>query len=153
MKIVDNRLVLEDDDFFNLDETLGTIIRDALIKFKERSNSYPSEFSQPTKEHPNGTVSCEQAVADWNSAIDKMIYGFEVFEDELSQTIDGIECPYDYTQEWFVDNAFTPCYKEGFTAEDAKTYDLAKDQLESEDSKARLEGRILFAKFFNHLWE
>lgn len=154
MKIVDNRLILEDDDFFNLDETLGTIIRDALIQFKERTNSYPSEFSQPTKEQPNGTVSCEQAVADWNRAIDKMIKGFEVFEEEeISPTIDGIECPYDYTRNWFVDNVFTPCYKEGFTDKDAEAYDIAKDKRESEDSKERLEGRILFAKFFNHLWE
>ena len=155
MKIVDNRLVLEDDDFFNLDETLGTIIQDALIQFKERTNSYPSEFSQPTKEQPNGTVSCDQAVADWNRAIDKMIKGFSVFEEEeeLYQTIDGIECPYDYKQNWFVDKVFTPCYKEGFTAEDAEAYDAAKDLRESEDSKERLEGRILFAKFFNHLWE
>lgn len=153
MKVIDNRVVLEDDDFYNLDETLGNIIQDALTQFKERSGSYPSNFSRPTKESPNGTVSCDQAVSDWNKAIDDMIYGFDTSEEDSSLSINGIECPYDYSKPWFIDKIMVPQFKAGFNEADGEAYDAAKEIKESTEYRRKLRGRYLFAKYFTHLWE
>ena len=153
MKVIDNRVVLEDDDFYNLDITLGNIIQDALTQFKERCNSYPSAFSRPTKENPNGTVSCDKALSDWNKAIDDMIYGFDTSEEDESSFINGIECPYDYSKPWFIDKIMVPQFKPGFTEADGAAYDAAKDSKEATEYRRKLRGRYLFAKYFTHLWE
>lgn len=156
MILKDGQLQMEDNDFYNLDETLSEIIINSLKEFKERCNSFPSEFAKPTKEFPNGTIPTEEAHAAWLSTIDEMIFGFSFDDDEnIERTVNGIECPYDYSSpDWVDENrVFKPVIKPGFTEEDCQAYIEARNISDADHENRKFKGRTLFAKYFNHLWE
>lgn len=138
----DENLTIDSHDARDLDHYLGRIIYDFLIKFKE----------EYLIDQHKTTPSEEISVDDWVRMIDKMIYGFDQNIDT-----DDREQPYTITRQTKEIN----CQVHTYLSYDINNNKSLKDVIEYERDgfkqaveirDKQIEGRMLFAKYFNKLW-
>ena len=147
MKSVLLNLKFEHDDLVNLDYTLSEIIHNALTSFKEYQDKIPSSFFKtpsPSEEE------IEEALYEWNSVLDKMIFAFSN-TDAIDLFDEMMESPYDLSN-CVTDNVFTTTLKNGFTKDYEEEYNLKRTEFMNNYENKCKEGRMLFAQYFNSLW-
>lgn len=139
---IDENLIIDSHDARDLDYFLGRIIYNFLCKFKEEY------LIDDTKTTPSEDISID----DWLKMIDKMIYGFNQNVD----TDDRVQ-PYTITKKTTEVNCQVHTYfsydvNDDKTLKDVIEYERDGFKKAVEIRDTQLEGRALFAKYFNKLW-
>lgn len=147
MEIVNNSIEFSDDDLYDLDVVLSEIITTSVTQFKSKVNAIPPEFFNDLL---NITPEDEVvAMAKWQDALDEIIFAFSNID------LDDIEeSPYE------LDHSFndggnkisTLKLKDGITQECADLINKVSADKKSLLKARILNGRLLFAKYFEHLW-
>lgn len=147
-------------EVWNLDLYLAEIIYTGLIQFKQaKRHGVPSHFlAEATHEQLLGIVTPE-SIQCWEDALDQMIYAFSPLQD-----YEDIEtCNYTLKMMAQTDridpSANTISARmlkiphEGVNEKDMEAYEARKLAWEQRDTEKRLQGRELFAQYFNYLWD
>lgn len=136
---------ITDQDLMDLDDVLSEFIHALLIRFKklDSRNIVPNDIMKLFKHHEGVSSS------KWEEILDEMIYAFSPPK-EFSE----VEDPYDDENSWISheDLRFNSILKENKTEEDAIHYRSSYEKWQECEEQRRLNGRILFAKYFNNFW-
>ncbi|MCH2071200.1 hypothetical protein [Acinetobacter pittii] len=147
-------------EVWDLDTHLAKIIYIGLVQFKQsKRQGTPSFFlTASTVEHPLGTV-IEETRQVWEETLDQMIYAFSPQQeyDEIEPSIYELKMIEDVERK----NSFDDCIpikvlkipKADFTKQDIEAYKERKNRWEHLDVQKRQQGRELFVKYFNCLWD
>lgn len=144
---------IDDYDVWGLDETLAFIIVPALQRLKEKKQGSPHVDDDEVPEHLKSTNDLPKDNewdighnhhARWDYVIDEMIWAFQqdTFDDEamFHENIDNIGmCMEGGSIKFFTPEGKAPHH---FDMEGYKTH-----------YQRKLKGRMLFAKYYNNLWD
>lgn len=147
-------------EVWDLDTNLAKIIQAGLVQFKQsKRHGTPSPFlTESTIEHPLGTATAE-ARQVWEETLDQMIYAFSPQQDydEIEPSIYHLQRTNDLEQtvnsDDYVAIKILRIPKAGITEQDITAYDERKYQWEQLDIQKRQQGRELFVRYFNCLWD
>ncbi len=147
-------------EVWDLDTHLAKIIYIGLVQFKQsKRQGTPSFFlTVSTVEHPLGTV-IEETRQVSEETLDQMIYAFSPQQeyDEIEPSIYHLERTNDLGQttnsDDYVAIKILKIPKAGITEQDITAYDERKYQWEQLDIQKRQQGREMFVKHFNCLWD
>lgn len=147
MEIINNSIEFSDDDLYDLDVVLSEIITKSVTKFKSKVNAIPPEFFNDLL---NITPEDEViAMKKWHDTLDEIIFAFSNIDlDDME------ESPYELDHS-FNDkgNKFSTLkLKDGVTQEQADHINKVSDDKRKLLKTRILNGRLLFAKHFEHLW-
>lgn len=141
-----------DRDIWSLDHYLSSWMPDALRKLKKDKQGVPSSVFEPEDCIPEGDwqgnpseEGMERASARWDAIIDKMIAAFEADRNINSGLYEEELGPYPMDR---------PSGVSAETWEKVKHDRFVDSQLLAErDKKIVEEGMLLFARFYNSLWD
>lgn len=145
-------------ELWNLDIHLAKIIHTGLCQFKASTrHTVPADFVEKTAEYPYGTVT-GQSIQAWEATLDQIIYAFTEQQDYAE-----IEpCIYDLAMQDInnpdpksdlVRKQLLQIPKVGFTQQDIQAYEARRASWQQQEQQKRLQGRILFAQYFDDLWD
>ncbi|HAV3580442.1 hypothetical protein V6347_18785 [Acinetobacter baumannii] len=147
-------------EVWDLDTHLAKIIYTGLVQFKQsKRHGTPSPFlTKSTAEHLLGTAT-EETRQIWEEILDQMIYAFSPQQeyDEIESSTYELKMIEDVERK----SSFDDCIpikvltipKADFTQQDIEAYRERKNRWEHLDVQKRQQGRELFVKYFNCLWD
>jgi hypothetical protein len=119
-------------DSWNADHTLSLIIVPILKQLKENKHGYPY-----VDEEDAPHISKEEE--RWDYALDEMIWAFSQHHGDYERQF------YSGKSDWYIENGM---FKEGPN----NTFQIDKEGLEKHRNRM-LKGRMLFAKYYEALWD
>ncbi len=163
MYIKKGKLVFHEKDLWNLDIVLSKIIVQALTQFKHsKRHGYPSQAikdcyfeSVSEKELSNMMMNSSydesRVITYWEKCIDDMIFAYTEHKDYYE-----IEEPLTESKTYPSTNnltrmTFVP--KDGYTQKDIDEYNIREKEYDDAIKKRTLEGRNLFMKYYDSLWD
>ena len=163
MYIKKGKLVFHEKDLWNLDIVLSKIIVQALTQFKHsKRHGYPSQAikdcyfeSVSEKELSNMMMNSSYdeslVITYWEKCIDDMIFAFTEHKDYYE-----IEEPLTESKTYRSTNNLTQMTfvpKDGYTQKDIDEYNIREKEYNDAIKKRTLEGRNLFMKYYDSLWD
>ncbi|MCM1958300.1 hypothetical protein NCZ17_02810 [Acinetobacter modestus] len=147
-------------EVLDLDTHLAKIIYTGLGQFKQsKRHGIPSPFlTESTAEHLLGTAT-EETRQIWEEILDQMIYAFSPQQDydEIEPIIYDLKMIQDVERKSNFDDRIPikvlTIPKAGFTHQDIEAYKERSSQWEQFDIQKRQQGREMFVKYFNCLWD
>ena len=164
MYIKKGKLVFHNKDLWNLDIVLSKIILQALIQFKDsKRHGYPTQaikdvysgqFSEEELSNMmmNSSYDEKLVIEYWEKCIDNMIFAFSEHKEyyEIEESLTEIKTkPVDNSR--LTEMSFVP--KSGYTQKDVDEYDIRRKSYDDNIKKRILEGRDLFIKYYDSLWD
>ena len=145
-------------DVWNMDHTLALIIVPMLKKLKECKQGAPMVDAKDVPKHLRTTENPELNTADttqerWDWVLDEMIWAFEghASEDDSSQFhYNSEQLELEFTDSEFEGHKTLQINKQKDTSKPAYFYDI---EAHKAHSKRKANGRRLFAKYYEGLWD
>ena len=157
MKVENSNIIFDEDDIYNLDSVLSSIIVNAITKFKELNNSVPGCMYTDGSGRSPSPEETQIASDNWHAILDNIIYSFSEHDvDELFNTYRsklGLgPCAYNYKADCFVNGIFDVPLNKSFTEVDGKEWSDSRELFMVNHKKTIDSGRLLLIKYFDNLW-
>ncbi|MCH4248277.1 MAG: hypothetical protein LKF82_10695 [Acinetobacter populi] len=139
---------------------LAKIIYTGLVQFKQsKRHGIPSLFLTEHKIGNSLGTATDRTISAWEDTLDQMIYAFSPQHDydEIEASIYDLKIIEDVDQQSTSDEnipiKILTLPKAGFNKQDIEAYKARQQQWEQIDIQKRQQGRELFTKYFNCLWD
>ena len=164
MYIKKGKLIFHNKDLWNLDMVLSKIISQALIQFKNSNrHGYPTQaikdvyFEQVSEKElsnmmMNSSYDEKLVIEYWEKCLDNMIFAFSEHKEyyEIEESLTEAKS-YPTKNPKLTGMTFVP--KNGYTQKDVDEYNIRQKAYDDAIKKRTLEGRNLFMKYYDSLWD
>lgn len=165
MRVSKGKYIFSYKDTWNLDKVFNEIIHAGLIKFKSiKRHGYPNEsiydyYTRLGYEHNKitemlwaNTYNADNVVEFWEACLDKMIFAFQNHPEYCDIEEPILEYNFDRATVQ-KGSIISQTIKDGYTQSDADAY-KDREKAYDEDVAQRIkEGKELFFKYYDSLWD
>lgn len=150
------KVVFRKNDIGELDILLAQVIYSGVTQFHKTKmrGKIPSIIFEEMGQDPFKEIAeevLEQAIKKWDSILNKIIFAFspyQYYSDIEPSLVDVVFEPIDETTDSI---KFNP--KKGYIKQDVESYDQRSKKWMDDYHQKREEGRLLFAKYFDSLYD